>query len=136
MRTFAVSLNQELVGYLQESDDGIRFRFSKEYLDRPFRPALGQFFEDDLTRAYRGSKGRLPPFFDNLVPEGQLLKVLERSFDVHSDNGLDLLVAVGSDLPGAVEIASLEKTPEVFDEITDEVQPGPEADSEDEPGFR
>jgi serine/threonine-protein kinase HipA len=54
----------------------------------------------------RGDKithGRiLPPYFDNLLPEGALLELVEREFGTGSFDNYDVLARLGGDLPGAI----------------------------------
>lgn len=71
MRAFEVMLAGRPVGTLGEEPDGrISFRFSEAPKEAPDRPVLGQRFEDNLDRTYRGRRpGELPSFFDNLIPE-------------------------------------------------------------------
>lgn len=103
-RRFEVLLGDLLVGHLVESADGtISFRFHDAYRNHPERPVLGQRFEDDLDRTYLGKKkGNLPPFFANLVPEGKLREVIERTMEIEAGDDLALLAFVGGDLPGAI----------------------------------
>jgi serine/threonine-protein kinase HipA len=69
------------------------------------RPVLGQKFEDDLTRTYTGRQpGELPAFFANLLPHDKLRAVVERSLKLDAPTDLELLAAVGTDLPGAVRL--------------------------------
>lgn len=105
MRAFDVFIGQALAGQLVEgADERIGFRFTDAYLSTAERPVLGQHFEDDLRRVYTGVGNRLPPFFANLIPEGPVRGVLERSLGVSPGDDLALLGAVGMDLPGAITI--------------------------------
>jgi serine/threonine-protein kinase HipA len=73
------------------------------------RPVLSQAFEDDPSRSYYGKDRLLPPFFANLIPEhGALRNLIENSLGVSPGDDLALLGAVGRDLPGAVEIFSVD----------------------------
>jgi len=102
-----VLLHGTPLGALREDDEGTWvFRFGDAYRRRADRPVLGQKFEDDLSRAYKGKKGNLPPFFANLVPEadGELRPILERHLGIEKGDDLTLLERLGRDLPGAVEI--------------------------------
>ncbi len=105
-RSYDVFLNDRLVGWLSESLDGrIGFKFADRYLALPVRPVLSQSFEDDLERTYWGKRaGTLPAFFDNLLPEGRLRSLLERTFSIPEQDDLALLAAVGKDLPGALSL--------------------------------
>lgn len=107
-RSFLVSLDETAVGHLVEDDDGrVTFRFQEDYTSRVHRLVLGQSFEDDLTRPYRGKRSELPAYFANLVPEGPAMRsLIENSLQIPAGDDLALLAAVGQDLPGAVVISS------------------------------
>lgn len=118
MRAFDVLLysredtEPRLVGHLAESGDGrVGFRLSNAYRGESRRPVLGQQFEDDLRRMYVGTPGRLPAWFANLIPEGPVREVLERSLGIASGDDLGLLGAVGGDLPGAVVVRAAGANP-------------------------
>jgi serine/threonine-protein kinase HipA len=109
-----VMLHGLRVGTLTMDEHGEKtLRFSQDYRERAQRPVLGQKFEDDLQRTYRGKRGSLPPFFANLIPErsGELRPLLEQQLDVASDDDFGLLEVLGSDLPGAVEVRRVSATP-------------------------
>ena len=109
MKQYDVYIGEVLAGHLVQSEEGYSyFRFSAEYRSRADRPVLGQHFEDDLDKVYRGKGLRLPPYFANIVPEGALRDVLEHSLDVPPDDDLAMLEAVGRDLPGAVTVRASE----------------------------
>ncbi len=105
-RRLEVLLGDQPVGMLAErSDGGAEFRFFDSYRALVPRPVLGQKFEDDLARVYRNRKGeRLPDFFANLIPEGQLRKLIEKAVGLEPTDDLGLLAFVGRDLPGAVVV--------------------------------
>lgn len=44
----------------------------------------------------------LPPYFDNLLPEGALLDLVEKEFGTGTFDNYDVLARLGGDLPGAV----------------------------------
>lgn len=106
-RRYDVLLSETLVGVLVARDDGlVSFRFDEAYREHPSRPVLGQAFEDDLSKTYSGNAaGALPGYFANLLPEGALRGVLERSLaDAWAGDDVSLLAALGDDLPGAVRV--------------------------------
>jgi serine/threonine-protein kinase HipA len=116
LRALRVSLGGLVVGTLSEDDRGrVSFRFLREYRSLSHRPVLGQAFEDDLEKIYRGKRNELPSFFANLVPEGSLRDLVEASLGIAPGDDIALLEAVGKDLPGAVEITAVEEL-EGFDE--------------------
>lgn len=108
MRAFEVMLGDRSVGTIGEEADGrIGFRFSDAYRNAPDRPVLGQRFEDNLERTYRGRRpGELPSFFDNLLPEpaGALRRLIARSAGIDERDDLGLLAVAAADLPGAVTL--------------------------------
>jgi len=138
-RSFRVSLNETPAGYLSEDDDGrVTFRFQDDYRTLGHRPVLGQSFEDDLTRPYRGKRGELPAYFANLVPEGPAMRsLIENSLQIPSGDDLALLAAVGQDLPGAVVIASTDNPAEAPGESDADVRLDDWSDAEaEEPVLR
>lgn len=55
--------------------------------------------------------GALPPFFAGLLPEGHRLSVLRRAIKTSADDELSLLLAIGHDLPGDVQVIAESETP-------------------------
>jgi len=104
-----VSLHGASIGTLTEDARGQwLLRFSESYRRLDDRPVLGQKFEDALDRAYGGKRrGELPPFFANLIPEGELRPLLEQALAVPKGDDLALLELLGRDLPGAVEVRTI-----------------------------
>jgi serine/threonine-protein kinase HipA len=103
---YDVLLSDVHVGQLEARDDElVSFRFEAEYRERLSRPVLGQHFEDDLSKTYSGNApGALPGYFANLLPEGALRGVLERSLGDAEIDDVSLLCALGDDLSGAVRV--------------------------------
>lgn len=103
-RRLEVLLHGRPIGHLAEQPDGgVELRFLESYLEAVPRPVLGQKFEDNLERAFRNRKGqRLPDFFANLLPEGALRAMIEKTAGIERGDDLALLAFVGGDLPGAV----------------------------------
>lgn len=102
---FDVYVSGQLVGQLAQRGDYTRFVIGEDYISDPKRPVLGLLFEDDL-RARHASALRLPPWFSNLLPEGQLRDWIARDRRVSSDREMELLAQVGHDLPGAVRVVT------------------------------
>lgn len=88
---------------LTRVDAGIELRYRPEHLARPdARPVattlpLGS---DPVV----GHAGALPPFFAGLLPEGRRLSVLWRALKTSADDELSLLLAVGHDTVGDVQV--------------------------------
>lgn len=66
------------------------------------------------------SSGAVPPFFANLLPEGRRLAALRRSVKTSADDELSLLIAVGTDPVGDVQVLG---DPDAVDEPTEPAAP-------------
>jgi serine/threonine-protein kinase HipA len=99
----AVSMHGEVIGSLLQRGDVARFVFNDSYWTSPKRPVLGIWFEDNPGQSPQAAL-RLPTWFSNLLPEGQLRNWVARESGVNVDRELPLLLHIGADLPGAVEI--------------------------------
>ncbi len=104
--TASVWLYDRRVGELRQDDIGyVEFHPDRQWLEDSERPVLGHWFEQRPGRYQRGARpGDLPPFFANLLPEGDLGLLLRDRLGVAIDDDLGLLTAVGKDLPGAVVV--------------------------------
>jgi serine/threonine-protein kinase HipA len=132
LRSLRVSLGEVVVGYLSEDGQGrTSFRCLDEYRQLSHRPVLSQSFEDDLEKIYRGKRNELPPFFANLVPEGPLRDLIETSLQIAPGDDMALLMAVGRDLPGAVEIVAAEEADGLSEDEAEDANDGlPEGEAE------
>ncbi len=72
---------------VRASDERDRERLLAHAADHPF---------------FQGSGERLPPFFQNLLPEGPLRKHLEQLRGCPPDDHMEILAMCGTDLPGNV----------------------------------
>lgn len=104
--TASVWLHDRRVGELRQDDVGyVEFHPDRQWLEDSERPVLGHWFEQRPGRQQRGARpGDLPPFFANLLPEGDLGLILRDRLGIAIDDDLGLLTAVGEDLPGAVVV--------------------------------
>lgn len=106
--TLRVRLHGRTVGTLARLPGGqYVFAFERAYADDPERPTLSLHFADPLGQVLtdlRPERGRLPPFFSNLLPEGLLLEYLAERSGIRSGDEYALLAALGADLPGAVVV--------------------------------
>lgn len=101
----AVLLKGRRVGSILQRGDVARFVFDSGYWENPNRNVLGLWFEDDPRRSPKAAL-RLPPWFSNLLPEGTLRDWIARDQGVSADRELQLLLRIGRDLPGAVEVVA------------------------------
>lgn len=101
----AVHLQGKEVGSILQRGDVARFVFNTDYWDDPDRNVLGLWFEDDPRRSPQAAL-RLPPWFSNLLPEGTLRDWIAQDQGVSIKRELQLLLRIGRDLPGAVEVVA------------------------------
>ncbi|MFI6573889.1 type II toxin-antitoxin system HipA family toxin [Nocardia fluminea] len=80
-------------------DGGTEFRYVPEYSGDPIASTLPLGSEPVI-----GAAGSVPPFFSGLLPEGHRLTVLRRAVKTSADDELSLLLAVGADTPGDVQV--------------------------------
>jgi serine/threonine-protein kinase HipA len=132
VRSLRIRRGRTDVGSLFGLDDGrVYFRFDDAYAKDPARPVLSQLYVvappisgggeraaqavaeaeaatvaqllDPALDVNRGDgKFGLPPFFQNLLPEGPLRKQLVGDLGLEVNDELGLLAACGADLPGDV----------------------------------
>lgn len=98
-----VLLNGRRIGTILQKGDVARFVFADGYWEDPSRDVLGLWFEDDPRRSPKAAL-RLPPWFSNLLPEGRLREWIARDQGVSVKRELQLLLHIGHDLPGAVQV--------------------------------
>lgn len=105
----AVLLHGERIAILERlPHGGSALTFEDSYLQSVPRPTLGQWFIDqDLTRTLRHPG--LPPFFQNLLPEGWMRAAIARHLGADADD-FALLRQVGLDLAGAVSVEETNDT--------------------------
>jgi serine/threonine-protein kinase HipA len=126
--TAQVMLGDVLVGYLDPAGDVVAFVFDAAYLANPDRPVLGQAFEDRVLspdQPFTGSPVTpLPTFFRNALPEGALRKVVEAHLHRSRLIELNMLLRLGSDLPGALRVIADPLAPGADVGGTDVPEPG------------
>ena len=108
VESLEVRLGDVPVGQIVRAAGGYNaFLFGQAYAEMQRRPTLSLSFQSSsgaLWAPTRGYPGRLPPFFANLLPEGELRGLLARRAGVNPRDEFALLGALGADLPGAVEV--------------------------------
>ena len=89
---------------LERVDGGIEFSYTADYLASGARPVATTLPLTD--RPVRTAAGAVPAFFANLLPEGRRLTALRRSIKASAADELSLLLAVGSDPVGDVQVVA------------------------------
>jgi serine/threonine-protein kinase HipA len=113
-----VRLHGRRVGSLVYAKGGSSFLYEDD-LTVPDHNTLGQIFEDD-PRAVRRARVGVPPWFANLLPEGELRKQVIREMGGGNIGDFSLLLRLGAGLPGAVTIhGGEEPSDDVNEEETD-----------------
>lgn len=107
-----VRLAGTVVGTLTNlPNDQNLFVFDAAYAADQDRPVLSLSFYDAyraLRTDVRPVTRRLPQFFSNLLPEGQLRQYIAERGDVNEQREFFLLWLLGNDLPGAVTVHDVE----------------------------
>jgi len=91
-----------LAAHLTRTPEGVEFRYDPAYLAAggvPVATTLPLTNEPRVTPA-----GAVPPFFAGLLPEGRRLSALRRAVKTSADDELSLLLAVGADTIGDVQV--------------------------------
>lgn len=99
--------NKEIGTLTRLQGDRSLFAFNQSYIDDQGRATLSLSFKDSaggLITDIRPTQTRVPPFFANLLPEGQMREYLAERAKVNSEREFFLLWVLGQDLPGALVI--------------------------------
>ena len=108
VKALDIWLGETPVGQIVRAAGGQNiFLFGESYAEMQQRPTLSLSFQSPsgtLSNPARGYPGRVPPFFANLLPEGELRGLLAKRAGVNPQDEFALLGALGADLPGAVKV--------------------------------
>ncbi len=92
----------ELAAALTRSPDGVRFAYEPGWVAGGGVPIASTLPVDSETLIRPG--GALPAYFAGLLPEGRRLGALKRQTKTSADDELTLLLAVGADVIGDVQV--------------------------------
>jgi serine/threonine-protein kinase HipA len=109
MRKANVFMRDRLAGYLSETEDGYRFMYDPDYMQRQDAEPVSLTLP--LTNKPYSNKIMFP-FFDGLIPEGWLLEVAERNWKLNPRDRMGLLLACCRDCIGAISIIAVENKEE------------------------
>lgn len=100
MRKANVYFHGQLAGLLEETGEGYRFSYDREYLQvggcaiSLTMPVHNTSYESDL----------LFPFFDGLIPEGWYLDIVSMTLKVDRNDRFGILLATSGHCVGAVSV--------------------------------
>jgi serine/threonine-protein kinase HipA len=92
----------QLAAALTRTADGVEFRYLDDWLAADRSPIASTLPTGPGPRTRPG--GALPAYFAGLLPEGRRLGVLRRFVKTSADDELSLLLAVGADTIGDVQV--------------------------------
>lgn len=96
-------------GRLRLLPDATEFYYLPEYLERSLPPVASTLpLSDEPTLTTRRS---VPPFFAGLLPEGRRLTALRQEKKISADDEFSLLLAIGGDTVGDVQVLQLGEVP-------------------------
>lgn len=112
----------QLAGHLERTGGAVAFGYDADYLVGGNEPVAS-------TLPLSGTRvevpaGGLPAFFAGLLPEGHRLTVLKDAVKTSLDDELTLLLAVGADVPGDVQIVPAGEDPAEPEPLADATTPG------------
>jgi serine/threonine-protein kinase HipA len=112
LAALSVRLHGRQIGVITRlAGDRQLFAFEQDYIDDPQRPTLSLSFKGrtgGLVTILRPVSRRVPPFFSNLLPEGNLREYLAKLAEVNTEQEFFLLAVLGADLPGALVVTPLD----------------------------
>ncbi len=112
LNALSVRLHGRQIGVITRlAGDRQLFAFEQDYIDDPQRPTLSLSFKGrtgGLVTTLRPVTRRVPPFFSNLLPEGNLREYLAKLAEVNTEREFFLLAVLGADLPGALVVTPLD----------------------------
>ena len=98
-RKARVNYNNQLAGYLWETDNGFRFIYDEDYL------RLGQPVSVSLPLRKEPYESRdLFSFFQGLLPEGWYLNIVSATTKIDANDSFGLLLATTGNTTGAVTV--------------------------------
>ncbi len=100
-RKGAVYYKNTYASVIEETDEGHRFSYDKDYLQKasaaPISVTMPLRSEPYISKV-------LHPFFDGLIPEGWLLSIVVKNWKINPRDRMGLLLTVCGECIGAVSV--------------------------------
>lgn len=106
MRKAAIKIDDRLVGWLSQDEQGYHFVYDKAYAAQPNTRPVSLTLP--IQEAAFNAKV-LFPFFDGLIPEGWLLDIAEKNWKLNPRDRMGLLLACCKDCIGAVSVQEIKE---------------------------
>jgi serine/threonine-protein kinase HipA len=106
MRKAAIKIDDRLVGWLSQDEQGYHFVYDKAYAAQPNARPVSLTLP--IQEAAFNAKV-LFPFFDGLIPEGWLLDIAEKNWKLNPRDRMGLLLACCKDCIGAVSVQEIKE---------------------------
>lgn len=97
-----VYVDGALAAVIRRTREGTEFSYVPTWIQSAGGPVASTL--PVSNQVVRSPGGAVPPFFAGLIPEGRRLSVLHRSLKVSPDDELSLLLAIGADPVGNVQV--------------------------------
>ena len=101
MRKANVKINNEVVAWLWQDDQGYHFVYDAEYIKKENVQPVSLTLPLQ-EKVYHSNI--LFPFFDGLIPEGWLLDIAEKNWKLNARDRMQLLLLCCKDCIGSVSI--------------------------------
>lgn len=122
IREADVYKNGTLAGQLYRTEQGgVRFAYRNSYIAEKDAPVAFSLPQSGVP--VETQNGALPPYFAGLLPEGHRLTVLKNAAKTSFDDEFSLLLAVGADVPGDVQVVPAGVVPTEPESLADTSRP-------------
>ena len=100
-----------LAGQLTRERAGVKFAYDEAYLADRSAPPVATTLPRGAEPFESAAPGAVFPYFAGLLPEGRRLSALRRAVKTSADDEFSLLVAVGADAIGDVQVVAAGEVP-------------------------
>ncbi|MFF3225547.1 type II toxin-antitoxin system HipA family toxin [Nocardia suismassiliense] len=112
----------QLAGHLRRERDDVVFTYAQTYLADQAAPPIAFTLPKQAATA-RATGGSVPAFFAGLLPEGLRLTAITRATRTSEDDHLSILLAVGADTIGDVQVVPAGTAPADQPALFDQTNP-------------